>query len=329
MGRSKAKTVWEGATFKVGDDGSYRGHSHKQLPSQLSGKVAPKRPPLTPAQQAKQLKRGSLKKAKSQIKALHPKSRAAKQAAAALQRKEKLQGQEKTRKREVRTEMLVHHYFRDRLLEKQGNSGEEARSMEEMVAWMRQYVARHDAEIARLEAQRRRGLRPGTVPPPPKAKERELVVKRDLDRQLFDTIGIQVVDLTDELTARRVRVWDGNVGALSSLKTTHVQNPDSDRLTAVQRHNLKHRLQSRKATAGSASIPLIPSGSADQQAAGREGVKQATIAAENAAQRIAKAARQAKVDRTKRRRGFVEQKRQEGGSVTTDTTKGEGFELEA
>lgn len=163
----------------------------------------------------KSLRKVSKKLSKQLAGSLHVKGRKFKQLNRATERENKLNLRKLKFAEQKNHELLFYLHFQEKINEL---PDVKTFSAEEMRDFLNEYVCRNDEEIAEIEKQRRPG-RPLT------SKHQLQLEKRKHDEHIFAT-GWKTPDLSDEVTVRRLREWNGTSGSVNGWAFTYVtKNP--------------------------------------------------------------------------------------------------------
>lgn len=163
----------------------------------------------------KSLRKVSKKLSKQLAGSLHVKGRKFKQLNRATERENKLNLRKLQFAEQKNHELLFYLHFQEKI-----NELPDAKtfSIDEMRNFVDEYICRNDEEIAEIEKQRRPG-RPLT------SKHQLQLEKRKHDQHIFST-GWKAPDLSDEVTVRRLRTWNGTSGSVNGWEFTFVtKNP--------------------------------------------------------------------------------------------------------
>eukprot|EP00667_Euglena_gracilis_P024236 EG_transcript_27736 len=175
-------------------------------------------------------------KAQERTKFLHPDGRlAAKMRHKALSKEKQAQrvvAKERTARRSLERPM----WFKRELLRHE--VGYVVPTTEELVEWVRRYIARHDAQLAVL-AEKRHGS------PNVTGLEKDLAMRRAAEREEFHR-GFRVPDLLSRKVCHNLRAWDESPATLAQLPHTSVVDPESPALSGKERHRLLAGLKKRK-----------------------------------------------------------------------------------
>ncbi|CUM45325.1 uncharacterized protein AC631_00440 [Debaryomyces fabryi] len=142
---------------------------------------------------------------------MHVKGRKFKQLNRATLRDQKITAKKLKHQEQKDRELASVQFMKDSVND---HADQEVFLLEQMKAFIEEYIGRHDEELKELKEQRRPG-RPAT------SRQLQLEVVIENEKQVYAT-GFKIPDLSNKETVERLKLWNGTSGGTTVMKFIHV-----------------------------------------------------------------------------------------------------------
>lgn len=150
----------------------------------------------------------SVSKSKGSI---HVKGRNFKRLNRASLRHEKLTNRKQKHLEQKQNELMVVKYLQEEVKQV---PEKEVFGLDDMKAYLENFISRFDGELEELRAARRPGR-------PASSRQQILEEKVKYDQGIYAT-GYKIPDISDKLTVNRLREWNGTIGGVTAFKFVYV-----------------------------------------------------------------------------------------------------------